>query len=368
MGTVDLRTCLCEPIPEIFDAARYLDAAVSSHLAGRRDLAEELIRLANMPAIRDWGESLFGPKSPHKKYRAGLNGPASVAQELRLNARMPTRAEKHTLLERDGYHCRFCGIPVIRNEVRRWIKEIYPDALPWGSTNLTQHAAFQAMCVNYDHILPHARGGDSSLNNVVIACAGCNYGRGRYTLEEVGLIDLRTREPVRSAWDGLERFRIRRKPDSVRHNKLRLRSVKKAIQGRMSREFFLSSIPFEVRSFFTLMMEEAEKRGLKIGWTNAGFGIRAVGQPAFFYGYPPTMYKKGVSALEFYFAHIRNQPALIRELRDRTSNIDHVLSVGGYTVRLFVRNDTLSSAKKMLEIALDVMTRTTGSGAQRSGV
>lgn len=63
--TPSARFCFRDPIPEIFDAARYLDAAVSAHLTGRRDLAEELIRLADMPAIWEWTESLWGKKSPY---------------------------------------------------------------------------------------------------------------------------------------------------------------------------------------------------------------------------------------------------------------------------------------------------------------
>ncbi|MGB8354796.1 MAG: hypothetical protein WCD79_12955 [Chthoniobacteraceae bacterium] len=59
------RPCLREPIPEILDAARYLDAAVSAHLAGRSDLAGALICLADMPAIREWTESLWGTGSPY---------------------------------------------------------------------------------------------------------------------------------------------------------------------------------------------------------------------------------------------------------------------------------------------------------------
>jgi hypothetical protein len=46
-----------------------------------------------------------------------------------------------------------------------------------------------------------------ALENIVITCGPCNFGRVHYSLEEVGLIDPRTREPVRSKWDGLERFR-----------------------------------------------------------------------------------------------------------------------------------------------------------------
>ena len=58
----------------------------------------------------------------------------------------------------------------------------------------------------FDHVLPHARGGDNSLENVVPTCAGCNYGRASMTLEEVGLLDPRTRPPKQAEWDGLERI------------------------------------------------------------------------------------------------------------------------------------------------------------------
>jgi hypothetical protein len=36
--STNLRTCLRDPIPEIFDAARYLDEAVTAHLRGRSEL------------------------------------------------------------------------------------------------------------------------------------------------------------------------------------------------------------------------------------------------------------------------------------------------------------------------------------------
>lgn len=198
-----------EPIPEIADAARYLDAAVSAHLQGNSKLAEELIRLADNPAIWEWTDSIWGKKSPYVQFRTTPDAPQDISKENRVKERMPTTSEKNQLLLRDGYHCRFCGMPVIRREIREFIKKIYPEALQWGKQNIDQHAAFQAMWVQYDHILPHARGGNNDLDNMVITCSACNYGRMQYTLEEVGLVDPRTREPIRSTWDGLERiFRL----------------------------------------------------------------------------------------------------------------------------------------------------------------
>lgn len=201
------RICLRDPIPEIFEAASKLDAAVSAHLNKEYEKAEELIRITNLPVIREWTESIWGKKSPYLQYRPVHETNVSVLKENRVKARMPSLREKCSLLERDGHHCRFCGIPVIREEVRKKIMTAYPKVLSWERNNKGQHAAFQAMWVQYDHLLPHAKGGENNLENMVITCAPCNFGRMDYSLEEVGLIDPRLRQPVQSNWDGLERFK-----------------------------------------------------------------------------------------------------------------------------------------------------------------
>ena len=44
------------------------------------------------------------------------------------------------------------------------------------------------MWAQYNHILPHAHGGRSDLENVYLTCAACNYGRGNYLLEKFDLL------------------------------------------------------------------------------------------------------------------------------------------------------------------------------------
>ncbi len=200
------RRCMRKPIPEIFEAARLLDAAVTAHLLGRFDLADELIRAADMSAIRDWSESLWGPRSPYVQYRDLPHPLPHLPTEQRASLRNPTPDQKSALHSRDGHHCRFCGIPVIPAEIRKRIRERYPHALRWGRTNPEQHFAFQAMCAQYDHIVPWSRGGKTEVDNMVVTCWPCNCGRMEYSLEEVGLLDPRTRAPIRSTWDGLRRF------------------------------------------------------------------------------------------------------------------------------------------------------------------
>ena len=53
-------------------------------------------------------------------------------------------------------------------------------------------------------MLPHSRGGGNELENIVLTCAGCNYGRMLLTLAEVGVLDPRPVRPLDSRWDGLE--------------------------------------------------------------------------------------------------------------------------------------------------------------------
>jgi hypothetical protein len=201
------RACLRKPIPEIDIAAKLLDAAVTAHLRGEDDRARGLIGQANMPVVREWGESLWGKNSPYIPRHKKMIGPLSLPKEQRIPPRMADSTLKQQLIARDGFHCRFCGIPVIRLEIRNRFRKFYPDQPIWGTKNWEQHAALQTMWLQYDHIVPHSRGGQTTLENMVITCGPCNFGRMEYTLEEVGLTDPRERAPAISNWDGLERLR-----------------------------------------------------------------------------------------------------------------------------------------------------------------
>lgn len=198
-----MRTCFLSPPSEAIEAAGLLKQAQIAHSHGNKDLATDLIKQADMPSIRAWTESLWGKASPHVMATAI----AMTIDFAKIEVRMPNTAEKAALHQRDGYHCRFCGLPLVRAEVRKRISLLYPEALTWGRTNLSQHAAFQAMWVQYDHLLPHAKGGTNELDNLVITCAPCNFARMDWTLDEVGISNPFLREPIKSDWDGLEAFR-----------------------------------------------------------------------------------------------------------------------------------------------------------------
>jgi hypothetical protein len=210
IATPDLRVCLRPPIPEIAVAAGYLNDAVTAHLDGRFSEAAQLIEQANMRPIMEWSWSLAGKFSEFNRPHFRLDSATKVPVAEREKVRMPSSEIRQMMHVRYGHHCCFCGTPVIRRQVRNRLLSLYPDAIPWrGEKELAKHAALYVMDAQYDHVVPHSRGGRNDLENVVLTCLPCNYGRGSFTLEEMGLFDPRTRKPVEcvfSGWDGLERL------------------------------------------------------------------------------------------------------------------------------------------------------------------
>ena len=203
------RRYMREPINEIFQAAELLDRAVDAHLRQDRKTAGQLFREADMPEVRAWTESLWGGKreNPEQwRYHRFREIPSDKTKS-KAKDRMPNKSDQDIIINRDGLNCRFCGIPVILPEAIKAISTAYPDAAYWRSRkNLDQHAALQCLWLQFDHILPHCWGGETTPDNIVITCAPCNYGRGNRRLEEVGLIDPRERPVYRTSWDGLARF------------------------------------------------------------------------------------------------------------------------------------------------------------------
>lgn len=199
-----MRECLWDPVPEVFDAAKTLESAVAAHIAGDRPTAEKLFASADIDAIRDWTEHLWGAGWHDRFKLKAYTGPLKLKPKSdRCVQRMPPISALREVVLRDGYHCRYCGIPVIPKEVRVRAHSLYPEAISWGTTNRSQHAAFQCMWMQFDHVIPHAYGGSNSLDNVVVSCAPCNNGRGSYLLEEIDLESPFNRSPHESDWKGL---------------------------------------------------------------------------------------------------------------------------------------------------------------------
>lgn len=203
-----LRRCFREPIPEIFAAADALKEAVAAHRRGDVSKCEDHLRQANCPIVREWTDPFLGPwrRNPYLGLRAIPDAPRVIPKSDRTPLRMPTKLEKTALVRRFGHKCAFCEIPLVRVEVRKAICAAYPRSAIWGRTNNDCHAALLCMWLQFDHVLPHSRGGDNSPENLVVTCAPCNFGRMSFTLEEVGIVDPRTVQRTPTEWSGLEEY------------------------------------------------------------------------------------------------------------------------------------------------------------------
>lgn len=212
----NLRHSLCTPVPAVFRAAEALLEALELHSLGDTAGAEACLIRADDRAVWAYTEQAWGKGSAARYgFIKVADPPPYLALSDRPKPRMPSVETRKAMIARDGHHCRFCGIPVIDPDIRRLLVRTYPKAVSWGSTNVAQHAAFQCMWLQFDHILPNSRGGDSTVENMVITCAPCNFGRMEATLEEARLCNpLCTPAPVlwdrHAEWNGLERFRTAR--------------------------------------------------------------------------------------------------------------------------------------------------------------
>ena len=203
------RQSLRKPIAELFQAAAALDIGVGAHLGGDRLRAAASFRAADMQVVRHYVESMWGkrslwPDQPHYlRFRKVLDLPPRTPESRGLTV---SPATKRAVVNRDGFLCRYCELPLVPASVRKALSRDYPAEVPWGSTNVSQHSAFQALWLQFDHVVPLTRSGTNDVDNVVASCGPCNFMKWDYHLEELGVIDPRSRTPVTSCWDGLTRL------------------------------------------------------------------------------------------------------------------------------------------------------------------
>jgi len=200
------RAYLLEPPAACEVAACCLSEAADALLSGDLGLAADWLRRAEMKELVPYALRTMGGEYPDVfRWRPIDESKLVAATDLdKPNPGEPLRLQVH---RRDGWRCRYCGCRVVDKKARDRMREHLPAQLRWTSC-YGDHAAFFVLTAVADHVVPRSWGGRTDLENLVTTCQVCNYGRGPYLLEEIGLIDPRHREPAPSeGWDGLERVK-----------------------------------------------------------------------------------------------------------------------------------------------------------------
>ena len=198
------RRCFLTPIPQLALAADLLAAAADRLLEGDVGSAKTLVAEADMPAIGAYTALVTGAIHVAVHWQSAM--PIADAEAGRSAQRMPAPSEERAVYLRDGWRCRYCGTRVIDRGMRSRLHRCLPDAARWGARNADKHTALAALSASLDHVVPHSRGGTNASSNLVTACNACQFGRGQWTLEEVGFLDPRDFEPIQDSWDGLTRL------------------------------------------------------------------------------------------------------------------------------------------------------------------
>ena len=192
-----LRRSLKKPVPEIFEAWDHMSAAVDAHICGDGERAAQLFKKANGIRVWHWlnpAWSIDVDDRVHIKVPSPEGDTGWVPKEMRDGKSVPSGI-KQAVLERDGFRCRYCGIPVVDAEIRKIANKLYPKYVFWGNDPRCQHAGFAVMWLQYDHVVPWSHGGRTDEDNLVISCALCNFGKWNNTLKQLGLEDPRDRAP-----------------------------------------------------------------------------------------------------------------------------------------------------------------------------
>ena len=206
-----LETCFLPPPAEIEEATNLLSAAADAFLRQDHEAARLLLRSADIPVLREYRSHFVGAnKHPRVVLTRTVVGSAGhVGRGERDQSRMPIGSFAVAIFARDGWRCRYCGIRVASLKAFNELNKHYYEEIRWRPGPYSdRNMIFNVIAGSLDHVVPHARGGETTAENLVTACGCCNYGKKSRTLTEVGLSDPRGRPAVVDGWDGLMRVII----------------------------------------------------------------------------------------------------------------------------------------------------------------
>ena len=177
--------CVIEVPPDIkADIDRVIEAVQVAHLNPQK--AKSIIGVVNAEAMKRW----FIDVALWSGFWRAERRNSAEANKTKKSIRIPIRQKQlEELFNRDGWQCRYCGNPVggNRKHFRKFAEQIEMSELIHGRTDETRHGIYLLMMASYDHVVPVNSGGSNEIQNLVTACWPCQFGKYRFTLEELGI-------------------------------------------------------------------------------------------------------------------------------------------------------------------------------------
>ncbi len=179
------------------------ESAVNDFFTEKKEACLRKIKQIKSDEITNWFIEHGQMSGRHRKLILKGLAPPAISKELRDPIRSPKKIQDE-VFKRDGYRCRYCDNKIISQDfIRLFIKKLNSPIFQRGKTNMTTHGIMHISWPVADHVVPWNQGGRTDLNNLVTACAACNYGKDGNTIEQLGIQNPFNRQPIVDQWNGL---------------------------------------------------------------------------------------------------------------------------------------------------------------------
>ena len=177
--------------------------AILQYVNGHRLACMETLSSIRSDEMRDWYIEHGQMSGKHRAHLLGLPKPIDVEVNRRDGVRSPKSLEDQ-VFRRDGFRCRYCGIRLVSGKVlKALIKALDTSEFRRGPRNADTHGILCIFYPSADHVEPWHLGGRTDMENLVTSCVPCNFGKDRFTVEQIGIENPLLRSPVVEGWCGL---------------------------------------------------------------------------------------------------------------------------------------------------------------------
>jgi len=182
------------------------------------DLVAEAVRIAHLDPARARAMVQSFDSEPMKRWfidvalwsgawraeRVGLHEKRMKSLGIR---KIVSQKKLDDLFAGDKWRCRYCGIRVAgnRKHFKKFAQAIDMPELIAGRTDESRHGLYLMLMASYDHVRPVNQDGTNDSSNLVTACWCCQFGKYKFSLDELGLTGPIDLELVKSdSWVGLD--------------------------------------------------------------------------------------------------------------------------------------------------------------------
>ena len=205
------KTCLVPYPPWVDKEIDKLIRAVKKINAGQKAEAKKILRSIRGKEMTEWYENVGQWTGAYRRNLLNSKKLKEIPKSHRASSNISLEMQMK-VIKRDNYRCRYCQIRLIhKNEIITLQNKFGRKMIPIckESKNEREYAVtFRHGIINmcqatYDHVKPLQLGGRSSVGNLVATCKACNYGKGKFSLKELGLNQPRKWQIIVDEWQGL---------------------------------------------------------------------------------------------------------------------------------------------------------------------